>query len=310
VSGGYRLYLLLQLFFSPSMKPTTHGKLFRRIESYPSSIQRVGRALSSVNLNSLKILIRDGPSAALNFVSHSYHLYSGFGIPHLWQRLPWRRDLRIPIGKAEKLFPEIDFSRSPELYFPFPRDLGVLPQELILLGKAVSHLQVRRVVEFGTAEGRTALNIAAQLPPGGEIVTLDLPQIPEKNDVRFLYWNHTLRSKIKQVFASVDEWDSRAYWASADIVFCDACDLMPGLAAEAYQAFSVVKPGGVIFRHDYSTAEGPTRFWEWISQKLPVYQIEGTVMLCLRMDTKEVYDKAQALLEQPPLKGSVRIPPA
>ena len=85
---------------------------------------------------------------------------------------------------------------------------------------------------------------------------------------------------------------------------------MPGLAAEAYQAFSVVKPGGVIFRHDYSTAEGPTRFWEWISQKLPVYQIEGTVMLCLRMDTKEVYDKAQALLEQPPLKGSVRIPPA
>lgn len=117
LSGGYRLNLLVRVFFLPTTMPTTQGELFRRIESYPSSIQRVVRALSSVNLNSLKILMRDGPSAALNFVTQSYHLYSGFGMPHLWQRLPWRRDLRIPIGKAEDLFPEIDFSHSPELYF-------------------------------------------------------------------------------------------------------------------------------------------------------------------------------------------------
>lgn len=280
----------------------------KRLSAHHSRVLRAFRALSSVNLSALRVLLRNGPSAALNFVSHSYHLYSGFGMPHLWQRLPWRNDLRIPIRKTEQLFPEIDFSRSPELYFPFPRSLGVLPQELIVLSKVVSHLGAHRVIEFGTAEGRTALNIAAQLPAHGEIITLDLSPTPGKNDVGFFYWDQPVRSKIKQVFASVDAWDSRPYRASADVVFCDACDLMPGLAAEAYQAFSLVKPGGVIFRHDYSTAEGPTRFWEWIARELPVYQIDGTFLLCLRVDSNEVYKKTQDFLAHPLLRDAMRLP--
>jgi hypothetical protein len=280
----------------------------RHLTAHPSPSQRAFRALSSVNLNSLWVLLRNGPSAALDFISHSYHLYSGFGMPHLWQKLPWRDDLRIPVQGIEYLFPEIDFSRSPELYFPFPRNLGVLPQELVVLGKVVSHLSARRVIEFGTAEGRTALNIAAQLPAEGEIITLDLPPIPGKNEVGFFYWDQPVQSKIKQVFASVDAWDSRPYRASADVVFCDACDLMPGLAAEAYQAFSIVRPGGVIFRHDYSTAKGPTRFWEWLARELPVYHIDGTFLLCLRLDSDEVYKKTQDFLLHPVLKDAMRIP--
>jgi len=204
----------------------------------------------------------------------------------------------------------MDCTRSSELLFPFPRNLGVLPQELIVLTKLVDHLKAKRVVEFGTAEGRTALNIALHLPPGGEIITLDLPPVPGKNEVGFFYWDQPAKSRIKQVFASVDAWDYRPYRASAELVFCDACDRMPGLAAEAYQAFSVVKPGGVILRHDYSTAEGPTRFWEWLARQLPIFQIEGTVMLCLRVDSEEVYGRTQALLNHPLLKDSVHLPAA
>jgi len=278
--------------------------------SDPSLAQRVLRAISSLNLNSLRVLFRHGPSAALSFVSHSYHLYSGFGLPHLWQRLPWRKDLKIPLRTIDELFPEMDCSRSPELLFPFPRNLGVLPQELIVLTKLVDHLKAKRVIEFGTAEGRTALNIALHLPPGGEIITLDLPPVPGQNEVGFFYWEQPVKSKINQVFASVDAWDYRPYRASAELVFCDACDRMPGLAAEAYQAFSVVKPGGVILRHDYSTAQGPTRFWNWLARELPIFQIEGTVMVCLRVDSEEVYHKTQALLQHPLLKDSVRLPVA
>jgi len=280
---------------------------FSSIESYPSAVQRWIRALSSLNVNTLRVLLRNGPSTALSFARYSYRLYSGFGMPHLWQRLPWRDNLEIPSRKIDQLFPEIDFSRSPEVLFPFPRDLGVLPQELIVLNKVTSHLQAKRVVEFGTAEGRTALNIAAHLPPDGEIITLDFPPIPGKNDVGFFYWDQTQKTKIRQVFASVDAWDSRPYRASAEIVFCDACDLLPGLAAEAYQAFSLIKPGGVIFRHDYSTAEGPTKFWNWLATQLPIAHIEGTFLLCLRVDSEEVYKTTQSLLEHPLLKNSVHI---
>jgi len=277
------------------------------LASYPSSVKRVARALSSLNLNSLRVLLRNGPSAALSFVSHSYNLYSGFGLPHLWQRLPWRNDLKIPSRKIDELFPGMDCTRSSALLFPFPRNLGMLPQELIVLTKLVDHLKAKRVVEFGTAEGRTALNIALHLPPGGEIITLDFPPIPGKNEVSFFYWDQPAKFRIKQIFVGVEAWDYRPYRASAELVFCDACGLMPGLAAEAYQAFSVVKSGGVILRHDYTTSEGPTRFWEWLSRELPIFQIEGTVMLCLCVDSKEVYEKTQALLEHSLLKDSVNI---
>ena len=73
---------------------------------------------------------------------------------------------------------------------------------------------------------------------------------------------------------------------------------------------TTVKPRGVILRHDYSTAEGPTRFWDWLARKLPVFQIEDAVMLCLRVDSEEVCNKTQAFLQHPLLKDSVRLPAA
>jgi hypothetical protein len=278
------------------------------IKSYPSTVARWIRAISSLNLNTLRVLLRTGPSAATNFVRYSYHLYSGFGMPHLWYPLPWRENLQIPRRNIDQIFPEIDFSRSGEVLYPFPRDLGVLPQELIVLNKVVDHLQAKRVVEFGTAEGRTTLNIAAHLPPDGEIITLDLPDVPGKSVAGGFFKDQPQKAKIKQVFASVDSWDFRPFRASAEIVFCDACDLLPGLAAEAYLAFSLIKRGGVIFRHDYSSAEGPTKFWNWLAIQLPVSYIEGTCMLCLRVDSSEVYKKTQALLEHPLLRNSIHIP--
>lgn len=126
--------------------------------------------------------------------------------------------------------------------------------------------------------------------------TLDFPPIPGQNDVGYFYWEQPLKSKIKQIFSGVDAWDSSAYRASAEIVFCDACDQLPGLAAEAAQAFSIIKPGGVIFRHDYGSAQGPTHFWNEIGKELPVRHLEGTTLLCLRVSTPEIYDKMQKML--------------
>jgi len=58
-------------------------------------------------------------------------------------------------------------------------------------------------------------------------------------------------------------------------------------------AFEVVGMGGVIFRHDYGSAEGPTHFWNELSRELPVKHLEGTTLLCLRVNTPEVHEKVQ-----------------
>jgi hypothetical protein len=186
------------------------------------------------------------------------------------------------------------------MLFPMPRDLGVSTQELNILNKVVDHLQPKKVVEFGTA-----VNIASHLPPDGDIITLDFPP-SGNNRVGFFYWEQPAKAKINQIFCGVDAWDSRPRAASAEIVFCDTCDLLPGMAAGVFQAFSVVKPGGVIFRHDYGSARAVTAFWNWLAGELPVFSIQGTALLCLRVHP-ETYKKGQALISVPPFKNSVKI---
>ncbi len=264
-------------------------------------LRRLMSGIAALNLNALRVLLRKGAGAAAEYVTSTHRLYTGYGLPWMWNGLPWRADMRVPQVPVEKLFPEIDFTRSPELLYPFPRGLSTMPHELMILACVVAFIRPQRVVEFGTAEGRTTLNIARHLPPDAEVVTLDFPPVPGQNEVGYFYWNHPLKAKIRQVFADLGSWDSTPYRASAGVVFCDACDQPEGLIAETAQAFAVLKPGGVIFRHDYGSAEGPTRFWNSLSRELPVRHLEGTTLLCLRADTQDVYEKVQmvrARLEQ------------
>jgi methyltransferase family protein len=260
-----------------------------------SPFKRALKALSALNFNALRALAHSGPSGAEQYLTYAHRMYTGYGLPWMWSGLPWRKDLSVPQVPVQQLFPEIDFTHSPELLHPFPRGLSTQPHELMMLAHVVNLLKPERVIEFGTAEGRTALNLALHLPPNGEVVTLDFPPIPGQNEVGFFYWDQPLKSKIKQIFQGVDKWDSTPYHASAAVVFCDACDQPDGLAFETAQAFKVVKPGGVIFRHDYSSAEGPTLYWNAIAKHLPVKHLEGTTLLCLRVNDQAVYDKMQKM---------------
>src|SRR5579863_4160350 len=96
-------------------------------------LQRLLRVISSFNLNTLRILLTKGAKPALEYDRYTYRLYSGYGLPWSWQRAPWRSSLQIPRVLPSQLFPGIDFTRSPELLHPFPRDLGVMPHELMIL---------------------------------------------------------------------------------------------------------------------------------------------------------------------------------
>jgi len=275
---------------------------------YPSVSTRMVRGLAALSINSLRVFFRKGPSAVQSFLMGCHHVYSGYGMPKAWESLPWRENLRVPQRKVAEIFPEVDFTHCPQLVFPMSRDLGLSTEELAVLCSVVRHRRAERVIEFGTAEGRTAVNLALHIPEKGDIITLDLRPIPGQNEVGYFYWDHPAKAKITQVFCSVTEWDSRAFRASADLVFADACDLMPGLGAELFQAITVVKPGGVIFRHDYGSSVGTTFFWNWVSDRLPVFHVAGTTLVCLRLDSEEVFLKAQALLSDPMLQQAVMLP--
>jgi methyltransferase family protein len=243
--------------------------------------------LFSVNLAACKLFVGRGRKPAMEFVSYTYKLYSGYGLPGPFHDMPWRSDCLLPRIPASEVFPEIDFTRSPELLFPFPRVLSVSPLELGVLALLVRHLQPKRVIEFGTAEGRTTLNLALYLPPDGEVLTIDLPQESASNGPGYLGSGHPVKARIRQLLGDVTQFDWTPYERSADLVFCDACDLYEGFAKETAAGLRVVRPGGVVLWHDYGFVRDRTAFLNELGCKLPVSHIEGTTIACLRVESPE-----------------------
>ncbi len=244
-----------------------------------------------MNLATVWLLVSKGPKVAVEYLTQSARYFHGFGFIWRWHELPWRHHYRLPKASAASLFPGVDFDHSPEVWFPFPRNLGVYTHELGVLANVVNRLQPKRVIEFGTAEGRTALNLAAYLPAEGELVTIDMPPKPPTNYVGFFYWNHPLKSKIKQLHGDILRFDWSTYRNSAGVVFCDALDDYEGSREETRIAFGLVQAGGAIFWHDYGSAEGVTRMLNDLSRELPVCHIEGTTLGCLAVPDEHARER-------------------
>ncbi|PYV20282.1 MAG: hypothetical protein DMG24_23270, partial [Acidobacteria bacterium] len=132
--------------------------------------------LFALNPAALWLLVRRGKSPAVDYLSSTVRLYRGYGVmPFHWDRSSWRSDFLVPRVAADELFPEVDFVRAPEILFPFPRNLGVKTHELIFLCQLVRSLRPNRILEFGTAEGRTTINLALHAPEESEVVTVNAP---------------------------------------------------------------------------------------------------------------------------------------
>lgn len=249
-----------------------------------TAARRSLKALFVLNLAACWLCVRRGRRVAVDYLTYTSRLYHGYGLPWSWHALAWRCDLCVPEVSADALFPDVDFTRSPELLFPIPRPLSTMTHELAILGLVVQHVQPKRVLELGTAEGRTTANLALHSPPDAEVVTIDLPAPAEPASGK-LFSNLPLRHKITCLSGDSTRFDWAHYRQSVDIVFIDACDDYEGVKRETAVAFQTIRPGGLIFWHDYGNVQGRTLYLNELSRRLPIYHIKGTTLACLRADT-------------------------
>ncbi len=133
-------------------------------------IKLFGRLLFVVNLASLWVLVSEGVKASREFLRLIWATY-------LWRRTFSRlptSELNLTEVSLDKVLPN-SHTACVNLQYAMHRP-GSLPlEELTALAIIVSCLQPRRVVEIGTSEGRTTLNLALNAPPDAEIITVDLP---------------------------------------------------------------------------------------------------------------------------------------
>ncbi|HEV2523209.1 MAG TPA: class I SAM-dependent methyltransferase [Candidatus Acidoferrales bacterium] len=240
-------------------------------------------ALASANLAALKVLLTKGWRPATQLVSHNYKLYSGFGLNGLPLDVPWRTECTLPSLPPDEIFRDIDFSHSPPLIFPKPTALSISTLELIILCQLIRAMKPDRVIEFGTATGRTAANLAANLPPGSELITVDIPEGSSNGKWLYLELGADVLGRIKQLECDLTTYDWSTYRRSAGIVFCDACDTPKPFAKETELAFDLVTDNGIILWHDYGYSRFRTKALNKLGTLMPVWNIAGTNLACVHV---------------------------
>ena len=179
-------------------------------------------------------------------------------------------------------------------------DGNISPLETLAINCLVSTLQPMAIFEIGTFDGRTTLNMAANIPEGAKVYTLDLPRskavstrlMLEPDDS--LYINMELRSlrfegteyaeKIVRLTGDSATFDFSPYFGKMDLVFVDGAHSYDYVRNDSDIAFKLLRgEGGIIIWHDYAIWPGVTRYLnELLSRSMDgLRTISGTSLAIL-----------------------------
>jgi predicted O-methyltransferase YrrM len=218
--------------------------------------------------------------------------------------------LRHKNKKAEikEILPLMDIAEfagpeMPDLIDNTFEDGNVSVTELECIARIARNQQPMRVFEIGTFNGRTALNIARNIPDNAHVFTLDLPQSEvastqlriKTGERKFInkeisgrmFHGTDQEKKITQILSDSAKYDYSALNNTVDLVFVDGSHSYEYVINDTEVAMKLLRNGkGIIIWHDYG--------WREVIQALNEYyqndprfkdmkHIRGTSMAVLRV---------------------------
>jgi predicted O-methyltransferase YrrM len=181
---------------------------------------------------------------------------------------------------------------------------NVRVSELAILAQAAASVEPGcEIIEIGTFDGRTTLNLAVNAPASAPVFTLDLPA---KHETKFTIEasdrvmidkpqsGERIRAcrralapyagRITQLFGDSATFDWSAHHGRAGLVFVDGSHAYEYARQDSETAFALVRPGGVVLWHDYGVWPGVTQALEEIEAKrhLGLVNIRGTSLVFWR----------------------------
>jgi predicted O-methyltransferase YrrM len=176
-------------------------------------------------------------------------------------------------------------------------ELGVLAQA------AAATVAGSQIIEIGTFDGRTTINLSVNAPPSSPVFTLDLP--PDQNTqfqlapgerifVEKAFPGARIRNcrrpwlsnatKIVQLLGDSATFDWSAHFGKAGLVFIDGSHAKEYALKDSETAFRLVTEGGIVIWHDYGVWEGVTRALEELDvrHQLCLRHIRGTSLVIWR----------------------------
>jgi hypothetical protein len=210
--------------------------------------------------------------------------------------LKFRLSRKLPDKSPADVWPGIDTAAV--TLRPFAGQFGnVKRYELLVLCAVARYMKAQALFEFGTFDGLTTWHLAANTGPEAKVFTLDLPlDHPAryfKGHDRTVGKIHAIRvgeqfadtpeeRRIAQYYGDSLEFDAEPFRRRMDFCFVDASHEYQHICRDTANALLMVRPGGVIFWHDYS------RWWPGVQKCLddlaaewPVFRVQDTALAAL-----------------------------
>ncbi len=202
----------------------------------------------------------------------------------------------LPRVEITDIMPGIETVGEVSLQFPLLRtqDLSIDVIELSYLLSIAKFTNAKQVLEVGTWDGNTTLNIAANLPEGGRVTTLDLPpdatgavvlpisamlnNMTDRSKLGIRYKNTPHESKVNQVYGDSATLDWKSLPGPFDLMFIDGCHAYPYVKSDSESALSALADGGTLVWHDYGMIEDVSKYVDQLSAKLLIKIIKRTRM--------------------------------
>jgi Methyltransferase domain len=181
-----------------------------------------------------------------------------------------------------------------------PIDGNVSLDELTFISALSRKIQPRLVVEIGTFDGNTTLQLALNTPSGTRIFTLDLPVGAEGNaendpkDEKFIassrrvyrrFLGSAVEHKIVQCYGNSLTYDFAEFtrYGKPQLIFIDAGHSYECVRNDSEKALAILDRGGTIVWQDYGAVwEDVFRYLVELSRKLSMVHIAGTSLVVYR----------------------------
>lgn len=184
--------------------------------------------------------------------------------------------------------------------FDRAEDISLDREELLALASMVKATHPTNILEIGTYDGNTTLNLAANAPAEAVVTTVDLPlewsgrlvlNVPKamtnvalkRPPVGWQYQGSQQAGKIRQILCDSAELDWERLPGPFDFIFIDGCHHYLYVAHDTAEAVRHVKRrGGLIVWHDYGYIEDVSRVVDQLASEIPIRVVQGTRLAVAR----------------------------
>lgn len=186
----------------------------------------------------------------------------------LLSRFSLKLSQKLPLKAADELF------QCPDITIKEPGAVNgnISIYELKCIIWLMQLVNAQYCFEIGTLNGRTTLNLAANLDDKSLVYTLDLPK-SELNTLRRLFDVGLISKKetgkffvdsvegkrIVQLYGDSCTFDFSPYYKKIDLVFIDGAHSYNNVLSDSLNALKMAKAGSVIIWHDYGVWSGVTK---------------------------------------------------